>query len=97
MQTNTLTYTGPRKNETSLYARFLLLCKTYELVPPSLVTIPDDAQEKTTTGHNNNNDEDYNRQAVTVLRNGNDSPVDKDQWAILHRCYDPSFQVYKTT
>ncbi|KAI9253854.1 Mob1/phocein [Phascolomyces articulosus] len=30
------------ENETYLYARFLLLSQTYNLIPPSLVTIPDE-------------------------------------------------------
>lgn len=33
------------QNETSLYARFLLLSQTYELIPPSLVTIPESSEE----------------------------------------------------
>ncbi|ORZ14215.1 Mob1/phocein [Absidia repens] len=33
------------ENDSSLYARFLLLSKTYRLVPPELVSIPDGNQE----------------------------------------------------
>ncbi|KAG2232489.1 hypothetical protein INT48_007402 [Thamnidium elegans] len=53
------------ENETSLYARFLLLSQTYSLIPPSLVSIPDN---NSTTNEDEEEEEeeeeeedDYNR------------------------------------
>ncbi|CAO0801334.1 unnamed protein product [Mucor circinelloides] len=48
------------ENETYLYARFLLLSQTYGLIPPSLVSIPDN--EDTSTNQDDEDEEDdYNR------------------------------------
>ncbi|KAI9496464.1 Mob1/phocein [Zychaea mexicana] len=41
------------ENETSLYARFLLLSQTYNLIPPKLVTIPNES-----SSNNDDMDED---------------------------------------
>ncbi|KAJ8663639.1 hypothetical protein O0I10_000887 [Lichtheimia ornata] len=41
------------ENETSLYARFLLLSQTYELIPPSLVTIPESPSEDNSQSQEN--------------------------------------------
>ncbi|KAI7904408.1 Mob1/phocein [Cokeromyces recurvatus] len=46
------------ENETSLYARFLLLSQTYGLIPSSLVSIPD---KEESNANDNEEDNDYNR------------------------------------
>ncbi|KAF1800751.1 Mob1/phocein [Mucor lusitanicus] len=51
------------ENETSLYARFLLLSQTYGLIPPSLVSIPDSEDANTNQDDEDDEDDedDYNR------------------------------------
>ncbi|CAO3610379.1 unnamed protein product [Mucor hiemalis] len=49
------------ENETSLYARFLLLSQTYNLIPASLVSIPDAGNEEEEDEEEDDEDRDYNR------------------------------------
>lgn len=52
------------QNETYLYARFLLLSQTYSLIPPSLVSIPDNdsnEDEDEDEEEEEDDDNDYNR------------------------------------
>lgn len=46
------------QNDTSLYARFLLLSQTYNLIPPSLVSIPNQSVD---ADENEQEDNEYDR------------------------------------
>ncbi|CEP17677.1 hypothetical protein [Parasitella parasitica] len=49
------------ENETYLYARFLLLSRTYELIPSSLVSIPDNEDLGANQDDDEDGEDDYNR------------------------------------
>ncbi|KAG0169796.1 MOB member 4, phocein [Apophysomyces sp. BC1034] len=70
------------ENETSLYARFLLLSQVYELIPASLVSIPD-STSKTTTDEQDSmsegtKDSPLSRSAILVNKERSNDEVDKD-------------------
>ncbi|CAO3623852.1 unnamed protein product [Cunninghamella echinulata] len=48
------------ENETSLYSRFLLLSRTYNLVPPELISIPDNEEEEDDDDGQDENNEKNN-------------------------------------
>ncbi|KAI9304644.1 Mob1/phocein [Cunninghamella echinulata] len=58
------------ENETSLYSRFLLLSRTYNLVPPELISIPDNEDDDDNDQDENNEKKDIeedNQSQVTAI------------------------------